>query len=131
MAPRTAPARSAVFAALADPTRRALLDRLKGGEQPVGELARRFAVSLSAISQHLAVLRRAGLVRPRRAGRVRYYRLEPRPLKTVAAWVRAYERFWTSKLDALEAHLARAGKAGTKPRHRSAQRTKRGHGQPR
>jgi DNA-binding transcriptional ArsR family regulator len=123
MASPRAPARSDVFAALADPTRRALLDRLKGGEQPVGELARRFAVSLSAVSQHLGVLRRAGLVRARRAGRARYYRLEPRPLKTVAAWVRAYERFWSGKLGALEAHLVRRARkpaAGAQPQRRRA-----------
>lgn len=131
MAPRPAPARSDVFAALADPTRRALLDRLRGGEQPVGELARRFAVSLSAVSQHLAVLRRAGLVRPRRAGRARCYRLEPRPLKTVAAWVRAYEHFWSGKLEAFEAHLARRARkpaAAAQPRRRSARRAGRGRG---
>jgi DNA-binding transcriptional ArsR family regulator len=126
-----APASFDVFTALADPTRRALLDRLRGGEQPVGALARRFRVSLSAVSQHLAVLRRAGLVRPRRAGRVRYYRLQPRPLRTVSRWVRAYERFWTERLDALEAHLARRGAAAPsrvagKRKRRAVARRRRG-----
>src|SRR6266542_4280069 len=94
-----------VFRAIADGTRRRLLDGLRGGEQPVGTLAAAFAVSPSAVSQHLAVLRAAGLVRERRAGRQRLYRIRAAPLQEVADWIAAYERFWERKLDALGRYL--------------------------
>ncbi len=100
------PAASAdVFVAIADPTRRALLDRLRLGEQPVKELAEPFAMSLPAISQHLQVLCEAGLVQMRKAGRQRLYRLNPEPLKQVSDWVAHYEQFWQEKLDALGNYL--------------------------
>jgi DNA-binding transcriptional ArsR family regulator len=76
-----------VFHAIADPTRRELLDRLAGGEQPVGRLAARIDMTLSAVSQHLRLLREAGLVVDRREGRERLYRLNPAPLHEVAGWV--------------------------------------------
>ena len=96
------PAASAdIFQAIADPTRRALLDRLKGGEQPVKQLASAFKMSLPAISQHLQVLSEAGLVQMRKEGRHRLYRLNPKPLKEVSDWVTDYEQFWQEKLDAL------------------------------
>ena len=94
-----------VFLAVADPTRRGILDLLGGGEQPVSHLARQFGVTLSAISQHLRVLREVGLVAVRRVGRERRYRLNAEPLKEVSDWVRHYERFWQGKLDALGEHL--------------------------
>jgi DNA-binding transcriptional ArsR family regulator len=76
-----------VFHAIADPTRRELLDRLSDGEQPVGRLAAAFSMTLSAVSQHLRLLREAGLVVDRREGRERLYRLNPAPLREVAGWV--------------------------------------------
>jgi DNA-binding transcriptional ArsR family regulator len=94
-----------VFAAIADPTRRGLLDLLGRGDQTVLALARHFAMTLSAVSQHLMRLRAVGLVRVRKVGRERVYRLDPRPLKAVADWVAFYERFWDQKLDALGRHL--------------------------
>jgi DNA-binding transcriptional ArsR family regulator len=94
-----------IFQAIADPTRRALLDRLRDGEQPVKQLAEPFAMSLPAISQHLQVLCEVGLVTQRRSGRQRLYQLNPAPLKQVSEWVADYEQFWQEKLDALGAYL--------------------------
>jgi DNA-binding transcriptional ArsR family regulator len=100
------PAASAdVFVAIADPTRRALLDLLRTGEQPVKQLAEPFAMSLPAISQHLQVLCEAGLVEMRKAGRQRLYRLNPEPLKQISDWIADYEQFWQEKLDALGNYL--------------------------
>lgn len=100
------PAASAdIFQAIADPTRRAILDRLRDGEQPVKHLAEPFEMTLPAISQHLQVLCEAGLVTQRRAGRQRLYRLNPEPLKQVADWVTHYEQFWQEKLEALGEYL--------------------------
>lgn len=98
-------ATSDVFQAIADPTRRALLDALREGEKPVMELASRFAVTLSAISQHMRVLREAGLVAVRKSGRERYYELNAAPLQDVSEWVAQHESFWRKKLDALALHL--------------------------
>lgn len=94
-----------VFQAIGDPTRRALLDRLQQGEQPVKQLAEPFAISLPAISQHLQVLCEVGLVTQQRSGRQRLYRLNPTPLKQVSDWVSQYEQFWATKLDALGEYL--------------------------
>jgi DNA-binding transcriptional ArsR family regulator len=94
-----------IFQAIADPTRRAILDRLQHGEQPVKHLAEPFAMSLPAISQHLQVLTAAGLVIQHRRGRQRIYRLNPASLQPVSEWVSQYERFWTAKLDALGEYL--------------------------
>jgi DNA-binding transcriptional ArsR family regulator len=94
-----------VFRAIADPTRRGLLELLGRGEAPVGELAASFDVSLPAISQHLRVLREVGLVRESRVGRQRRYRIAPAPLREVVEWVAYFERFWNQKLDQLERHL--------------------------
>src|SRR5437868_4846716 len=96
-----------VFQAIADPTRRCILDLLGSGEQPVTSLARQFDMTLSAISQHIRVLREVGLVAVRRVGRERRYRLKAQPLKEVSDWVQHYERFWQGKLDALGDHLER------------------------
>ncbi len=94
-----------IFHAIADPTRRALLDRLRHGEQPVTQLAEPFAMSLPAISQHLQVLCDVGLVSQYRSGRQRIYRLNPDSLKQVSDWVSQYEQFWIHKLDALGHYL--------------------------
>ena len=94
-----------VFTAIADPTRRAILDLLRQGEQPVKQIAQPFSMSLPAISQHLNVLYEAGLVSQRREGRQRFYRLNPEPLKQVSDWVNYYEQFWQEKLDVLENYL--------------------------
>ena len=94
-----------VFLAIAHPVRRALLDRLRRGEQPVLALAEPFDMTLPAVSQQLRVLRRAGLVRERREGRQRYYRLNPEPLKEVREWMRMYEKFWTRKFRGLGEYL--------------------------
>jgi len=99
------PASSSVFLAIADRTRRRLLDLLATGEKPVGSLAKRFKVTLPAISQHLRVLRDAKLVRERRVGRQRLYRIDPAPLKAVSDWIGLCEHFWAAKLDALGKHL--------------------------
>jgi DNA-binding transcriptional ArsR family regulator len=94
-----------VLRAIADPTRRELLGLLMDGALPVNRLAEPFPMSRPAISQHLRVLREAGLVTERRVGRERWYRLEPAPLRAVSAWVRQYERFWDARLDALGRYL--------------------------
>lgn len=90
-----------LFQAIADPTRRAILALLSQGEQPVTQLAQEFHVTMSAISQHLSVLREVGLVEVEAVGRERRYRLNADPLQEVADWVNQYERFWRDKLEAL------------------------------
>jgi DNA-binding transcriptional ArsR family regulator len=93
------------FAALADPTRRAILARLAMGETSVTELAQPFAISLPAISKHLKVLERAGLITRGRAAQWRPCRLEADPLRDAADWLEHYRRFWEQSLDRLEAYL--------------------------
>ncbi len=95
----------AVYSALGDGTRRAILTRLADRELTVGELARPFAVSRPAISKHLRVLERAGLVRRRRQGRVSRCRLDPKPLAAAAGWLEHYRRFWEQRLERLDAYL--------------------------
>lgn len=97
---------SATFAALADPTRRAILARLSTGEASVNELAEPFPVSLQAVSKHLKVLERAGLISRSRTAQWRPCRLEAAPLGEVADWVERYRRFWAGSFDRLEDHLA-------------------------
>ena len=93
----------ATFAALADPTRRAMLHSLGTGERTVSELASPFRMSLAAASKHVKTLERAGLVRRTIQGRTHVCRLDPKPLAEAQAWFRFYERFWSGRLDALEA----------------------------
>ena len=93
------------FAALADPTRRAILARLARGDATVMELARPFEMSQPAISKHLKVLERAGLVLRGRDGPRRPVRLRAAPLRDVAAWAEAYRRFWEASHDRLDAYL--------------------------
>jgi DNA-binding transcriptional ArsR family regulator len=90
------------FAALADPTRRAVLDLLRRGERPVGQIARLFPISRPGVSKHLRVLRRARLVVEERRGRHRVYRLNPQPLKAVDSWLERYRSFWKSQLSGLK-----------------------------
>jgi DNA-binding transcriptional ArsR family regulator len=100
---------SNTFAALADPTRRAILARLLLGETSVTELARPFEMSMPAVSKHLKVLERAGLIARGREAQWRPCRLEAAPLKEAAGWIEEYRRFWSAHVDALERHLDRMG----------------------
>ena len=94
-----------VFHAVADPTRRAILDRLQNGGVAVAELAAGFDMTRPAVSKHLRVLREARLVREDRDGRQRVYRLTAGPLRDVSAWLEAYRRFWPANLMSLKRHL--------------------------
>lgn len=96
---------SATFAALADPTRRAILARLATGEATVTELAAPFDMSLPGVSKHLKVLREAGLVTQGRDAQWRPVRLEPSRLQEVSAWVEQYRRLWEARFDRLDAYL--------------------------
>ena len=96
---------STTFAALADPTRRAILARLSTGEASVTELAEPFEMSMPAISKHLKVLERAGLIARGREAQWRPCRLEAAPLKDVSEWVKRYQRFWEQRFDNLDAYL--------------------------
>jgi DNA-binding transcriptional ArsR family regulator len=96
---------TATFAALADPTRRAILARLASGEVSVTQLAEPFAMTLPAVSKHLKVLERAGLVGRGRQAQWRPCRLEAAPLREVSDWVERYRQFWEERLDRLDAYL--------------------------
>ncbi|HSU57770.1 MAG TPA: metalloregulator ArsR/SmtB family transcription factor [Bryobacteraceae bacterium] len=96
---------STTFAALADPTRRAILARLASGETSVTELAEPFEISLPGISKHLKVLERAGLIVRSREAQWRPCQLEPRPLKEAADWLEYYRRFWEESFDRLDEYL--------------------------
>ena len=96
---------SSTFAALADPTRRAILARLATGECSVTELAEPFEMSMPAVSKHLRVLEKAGLIARRREAQWRPCRLEPGPLKDVADWAERYRSIWEQRFDRLEAYL--------------------------
>ncbi|WP_349365446.1 MAG: metalloregulator ArsR/SmtB family transcription factor [Nitratireductor rhodophyticola] len=96
---------SATFSALADPTRRAMLARLAEGEATVNELAEPFEMTLPAISKHLKVLEKAGLVSRGKKAQFRPCRLEAGPLKDIAGWVEAYRRYWDESFDRLDSYL--------------------------
>src|SRR5829696_5051080 len=96
---------SSTFSALADPTRRAILGRLARGEASVNELAAPFKISLPAVSKHLKVLERAGLIARSREAQWRPCRLEPAPLKEANQWIEQYRRFWEQSLDRLDEYL--------------------------
>jgi DNA-binding transcriptional ArsR family regulator len=98
---------SSTFAALADPTRRSILARLSLGETSVTELAKPFEMSMPAVSKHLKVLERAGLISRGREAQWRPCRLDAGPLKDAASWIEEYRRFWSAHVDALERHLDR------------------------
>src|ERR1700682_2175212 len=95
----------ATFHALADPTRRAVLDLLRHGSQPAGRIARAFPVSRPAISKHLRLLRRAHLVQEHREGRHRFYELNAEPLRAVDSWLDQYRTFWRANLASLKAFV--------------------------
>jgi DNA-binding transcriptional ArsR family regulator len=102
------------FAALADPTRRRILAHLARGDKCVTHLARPHAMSLPAVSKHLRVLEKAGLLRRRRYGRVHEMQLEARPLKQAAQWVEEYRKFWEGSLDRLAEYLEKTNKRAVK-----------------
>jgi DNA-binding transcriptional ArsR family regulator len=101
----TADQLSLTFAALADPTRRSILARLASGQTSVTELAAPFKISLPAVSRHLKVLAKAGLIGRSREAQVRPCRLEAEPLKEAAAWVEHYRKFWEQSFDRLDEYL--------------------------
>ena len=94
------------FAALADPTRRAIIARLASGESSLSELAEPFDMSLTAVSKHVRVLSDAGLVSVEKRGRTRHCRLDAAPMKSASDWLDDYREFWTARLDALAAYLS-------------------------
>ena len=112
---------STTFAALADPTRRAILARLASGECSVTELAEPFAMSMPAVSKHLRVLERAGLIARGREAQWRPCRIEAAPLKEVAEWAEGYRAIWEQRLDRLEMYLQKLQK---EKRHGRKQRSK-------
>jgi DNA-binding transcriptional ArsR family regulator len=107
----TTPVLDLAFAALSDPTRREIVQRLAKGAARVTDLAQPFDMSFNAVSKHVKVLERAGLVRRTRAGREHHIALDPEPIRRIANWASRYEAFWTDRLDSLEAFLK------TKRRH--------------
>jgi len=100
------PPLDAVYGALADPTRRAILAALTRREATVGHLVERFPISFNAVSKHVKVLERAGLVHRSVRGREHWVRLNPRPLREAAIWLERYREFWSGRLDALGTYLA-------------------------
>jgi DNA-binding transcriptional ArsR family regulator len=98
---------SVIFAALADPTRRAILARLADGDATVTELAEPFSISLPAISRHLKVLEKAGLISRSRSGQWRSSTLQAAPLREATAWMEQYRQYWDASFDRLDAHLKR------------------------
>src|SRR5213593_4727148 len=113
----------AAFSALADPTRRAVLDLLRSGTRPAGDIARAFTVSRPAISKHLSILRRAHLVEERREGRHRLYQLNPEPLRAVDSWLDQYRQFWTASLNNLKAFVeAEYAKETAAARHKDSKK---------
>jgi DNA-binding transcriptional ArsR family regulator len=108
---------STTFAALADPTRRAILARLATGEATVGELAAPFDISLPAISKHLKVLQRAGLIEQGRQAQWRPCRLTPEPLRDLADWVAQYRRHWEESFDRLDEYLREIQKEDRRDDH--------------
>jgi DNA-binding transcriptional ArsR family regulator len=115
--PKGADTLSRTFAALADPTRRAILARLSKGEATVNELAEPHALSLPAISKHLKVLELAGLVTKRRAAQTRPCTLNPAPLQDAEAWLEQYRRFFDASFDRLEEHLRQLQAGRTEDQH--------------
>ena len=106
---------STIFAALADPTRRAILARLAEGDATVSELAEPFPISLPAISRHLKVLEQAGLIARSRSAQWRSSSLQAEPLREATAWMERYRRFWDDNFTRLDAHLQRIQEQERKP----------------
>lgn len=115
---------SATFSALADPTRRAILARLATGERSVSELARPFDMSLPAVSKHLRVLERAGLVRRGKRAQWRPCRIDAAPLQRVHEWAETYRHIWEQRLDRLDDYLAELQAADKEKRHAKKPRSK-------
>ena len=113
---------STTLAALADPTRRAILSRLAAGEATVTELAKPFAMSLPAISRHLKVLARAGLISRAREAQWRPARLEAEPLREVADWVEQYRRIWEDRMDRLDEYVRELQASESPPKRRPRKR---------
>ena len=109
MVKRGSPTLDAVFAALADPTRREILARLSEGDASVSELAEPFEISLPAVSKHLRVLEEAGLLATEKAGRVRHCHLVADPMADAMRWIARYGRFWEAQFDSLESYLSDRG----------------------
>lgn len=107
---------SAIFAALADPTRRAILARLRSRAMSVGDLSKPFTLSPPAITKHLKVLERSGLISRTRDAQWRVCRLEAKPLKKVVDWVEEYRQFWDESFDRLDEHLKSLNKRDTRSR---------------
>src|ERR1700735_441834 len=121
---------NATFSALADPTRRAILARLASGETSVSELAEPFQMSMAAISKHLKVLERAGLIERGREAQTRPARLNPAALKTAADWIDEYRKYWEQSFDRLDAYLQRLqaeNKTKPKPTKRKTSKKRRNH----
>lgn len=112
-----------VFSALADPTRRGMLEQLAAGETSVGALAEPHDMSQPAVSKHLRVLERAGLIRRTRQGREHRIRVDPRPIEAASSWIGHYARFWKQQFDAVDVYLkARAQEAGTTTQSKKGQK---------
>lgn len=99
----------AVYAALADPTRRQMVERLRARDLTVSELAEPLTMTLAAVGKHIAVLERANIIRTRKTGRVRSCTVIPHAFADAAAWIADQERFWNDRIDALAAHLDEVG----------------------
>lgn len=107
---------TAVLEAISEPTRRRILDAVRGGERSVGDLVEIVGMHQPGVSRHLKVLRDVGLVEVRREAQRRLYRLRPEPLKELDEWLEPYRMEWSNRLDALERHLERTATPTTKPR---------------
>jgi DNA-binding transcriptional ArsR family regulator len=125
-AERTSEDLDLLFGALADPTRRGIVERLAAGEATVTELAAPFSISLPAISRHLKVLERASLITRSQQGRWRHARLSPTSLASAATWLSRYERLWAEGFDRLDDHLARVTSEQPASRTKTKPKTKRG-----
>jgi|SRR5580704_2853914 DNA-binding transcriptional ArsR family regulator len=121
MMPKRQSSLTKTLMALADPTRRAILQRLSNGETRVTDLADPFAMSLNAVSKHIQVLERARLVRRRRAGREHFLSLAPASLDEAATWIQEQRAFWTARLDTLENILRAEDRAAAKARRKKRQ----------
>ena len=120
----TADRLSTTFAALADPTRRAILARLASGETSVLDIAKPFDMSLPAVSKHLKVLERAGLIERSRDAQWRPCRLQANPLKSVADWVEVYRRHWEDSFDRLDSYLKELQRKNKEPKEKRDDRKK-------
>jgi DNA-binding transcriptional ArsR family regulator len=112
-----------VYGAIADPTRRAMLGMLTGGEVTVGTLAERFPISFNGVSKHVKVLEQAGLVRRNVKGREHWLRLRPAPLREATRWLEHYREFWDTRLEALEDFLVQPGERPTRKGRRRGRRS--------